>query len=509
MYRHIRPAPAPRVLTDLALAVWEDDKTPAACYRTLLPQTLDAVAQAMKRPEFATSGSVATVYPPGGPVQRVYILRLGKPEKFTAETLRLAMARLTKLSFDAKVTSLHVDLGDVLGDKLTPEAAGRALGEAATLANFAFDRFKGAAQEKPRKPQAELKLSVPPSFEAGLRHGLTTGESANLARELAATPPNVANPAYLAKYCQTMASEVGLKCTVIDHKQAAKLNMGGLLAVGQAGSTPPVMIVLHWPGKTSRPSQATQPLLLVGKAITFDTGGYSLKINNGMLGMKYDKCGGMAVIGAMHAIARLKLPTPVVGIIAAAENMVDSAAYRPNDIITFHNGVTCEVTNTDAEGRLVLADALSYGISKYQPQAVVDLATLTGGVVVALGGYCAGVFCNDAILREQLMSAADATGERLWHLPLWDEHRDMMKGSHSDIVNSSTNAGRGAHPIQGAAFLSYFVAPGQPPSKWNHTRWAHIDIAGVADVKESSALYASGPTGYGVRLCTQLVETWR
>jgi leucyl aminopeptidase len=298
-----------------------------------------------------------------------------------------------------------------------------------------------------------------------------------------------------------MAKETGLKFSVIDAKQAKALGMGGITAVGAAGSTPPGLVCLeHKPKSTS----GKGPILLVGKAVTFDTGGYSIKPAEGMDRMKYDKCGGMTVIGTMHALASLKVPQHVVGLIPIAENMVSEKAYRPGDIITFFNGVTAEITNTDAEGRLILADALAWGTQTYKPQAVVDLATLTGGVIVALGPHCAGCFCSDSVLRSKLFDAGDFTNERLWHLPLWDEHRAQLKGTHGDLVNS---AGRDAHPIQGAAFLSYFVGP-DGHEKLPTTAWAHLDIAGVADVKSDKGIFTAGPTGYGVRLLTRMIETW-
>jgi leucyl aminopeptidase len=342
---------------------------------------------------------------------------------------------------------------------------------------------------------------------AGVKRGMSVAESANLTRQLAATPPNVANPQYLATQAQKMAREVGLKCRVIDAREAARLKMGGLLAVGGAGSRPPVLICLEH--KPARPAPGASggaggPVLLVGKAVTFDTGGYSIKPADGMDRMKYDKCGGMAVIGAMHAVARLKLPIHVVGLIPAAENMISDKAYRPGDIVTFYNGVTGEITNTDAEGRVILADALSYGTRQYKPQAVIDLATLTGGVVVALGTACAGAFCSDHALRSHLFDAADYTAERLWHLPLWDEHRQLIKGVHGDIVNAG---GREAHACQGAAFLSYFIEP-DGKDKLPALPWCHLDIAGVADIKSDGALLAKGPTGFGVRLLVRALETW-
>jgi leucyl aminopeptidase len=238
--------------------------------------------------------------------------------------------------------------------------------------------------------------------------------------------------------------------------------------------------------------------VLVGKTITYDTGGYSLKVNNGMVGMKYDKSGGTNVLGTMLAIARMKLPMKVTALLPAAENMVNGDSYRPDDIITMHNGMTVEVTNTDAEGRLVLADALSYACEKLEPTAIIDMATLTGGVVVALGHFSAGMFCEHDGLRKRVEEASDSTGERVWRLPLWNDHREYMRSPHADILNS--NPARMAHPIQGAAFLSFFVEKQVP--------WCHIDIAGVANVESANDLFVKGPTGWGVRTLVELVRRW-
>jgi leucyl aminopeptidase len=291
-----------------------------------------------------------------------------------------------------------------------------------------------------------------------------------------------------------MARQAGLRCRVIDYAAARRMGMGGLVSVGQGSATKPCLIILeHRPARIAASARGTR-LALVGKTITFDTGGYSLKVNNGMKGMKYDKCGGMAVLGAMRAVAALRLPVHVFGVLPAAENMVAGDAYRPDDIITMLNGVTVEVTNTDAEGRLVLADALAYTCRTLKATAVVDMATLTGGVVVALGSWCAGLWCDDAGLRKRLDAAAASSGERLWPLPLWKEHRDFMRAKHADLWNSAPK--RDGHPIQGAAFLSYFVTEGVP--------WAHIDIAGTSNVESDKDLHVIGPTGYGVRLLAEL-----
>jgi leucyl aminopeptidase len=215
--------------------------------------------------------------------------------------------------------------------------------------------------------------------------------------------------------------------------------------------------------------------------------------------MVYDKCGAMAVLGAMVAIARLKLPARVVGLLSAAENHVSATAYRPGDILTMYNGVTVEITNTDAEGRLVLADALAWGIETYKPQAVVDLATLTGGMVVALGKEFCGLMGTDDALAEELTHAGAAMGEKIWRLPLGEEVRDMMKSDHADIVNSG---GRWAHPLQGGEFLRRFI-----PGDGTGVPWAHLDIAGVADSEKASHQYAAGATGWGVRTLVEWVRT--
>ena len=328
----------------------------------------------------------------------------------------------------------------------------------------------------------------------------------NFARTIASRPGNDINPPSLAKIAQEMAKEVGLGSRVLDEKQMKQLGMGGILAVGEASATPPRMIVLEHRGgresgignrvsgkKVIRPDTrhpTPDTLLVVGKAITFDTGGVSIKPADKMGRMIFDKCGGMAVLGFMYAVAKLKLPMHVVGILSSAENTLGGTAYRPGDILKMYNGVTVEVTNTDAEGRLVLGDALAWGIETYNPAAVVDLATLTGGVVVALGSTMAGVMANNDALVAELQIAADKTGEKFWRLPVNDDHRDYIKSQHADIVNSG---GREGSPLQGGAFLSHFVP------RDDSVPWAHLDIAGVAESDKELPYYEKGATGWGVR----------
>lgn len=523
MYRKIQATPLRQALPEaVAVVMFDQAKQLPEGYEKLDQRLGGVLSQALKRQEFSASeGSVSTLYPAAsgrGIPQRVYVAGLGKEEQFTSNALRIAAARMLRAAYAARVQQLGLLVMGGLDERLSAEQAGAAVGDGVAIARFDFDRFRGAAGKKnssPNGPAIDLKLLIEPPLRASAERALLIGESVTTARELAATPPNVAHPDYLADYCRKLAQRVGLKCTLIRESQAKRLGMGGLLAVGGGGSRDPVLICLEWPGARTRRARATKtrsrtrasaaPILLVGKAVTFDTGGYSLKPPQAMTGMKYDKSGGTAVIGIMEAVARLKLPVPVVGLIPAVENMIDDDAYRVDDIIRFANGVTAEITNTDAEGRLILADALAYGTQRYRPRAVLDFATLTGGVVVALGSFCAGLFCNDDDLRQRIQRAADFTGERVWELPLWHEHRQLIRGTHADLVNAGE---REAHPIQGAAFLSHFVGS-DAPTRLPTIPWAHFDIAGVADARKDTPLYPKGPTGYGVRLTVELLSQWK
>jgi len=453
---------------------------------------VDAVADALRIPGFA--GDNGEVLPAG---RSHVLLGLGAPDAVTPASVRTAAAKLVKVLDRRKDKAILVDLSAGFPRKRAEvEALGRAFAEGLAIANWRVDRFDGAATRK--QPRGgTLKVDAKDAdFRDGMRRGLVMGEAVNAARAIGATPPNICNPAWVAQQARTMARKHGLRCTVIDHARAKRMGMGGLVTVGHGSESKACLIHLaHVPRRRSRAARGKK-LVLVGKTLTYDTGGYSLKVNNGMKGMKYDKMGGCAVLGAMQAIAELDLPIEVHALLAAAENMVSGDSMRPDDIITMYNGVTVEITNTDAEGRLVLADALTYAEQDLGATAIVDVATLTGGVVVALGHFCAGWFCNDEALTRAFESASEESGERLWRLPLWKEHRDFMRGQHADLINS--NPARSAHPIQGAAFLSHFVGEKTP--------WAHVDIAGVGNVDSANDLFVAGPTGWGVRLLADWVE---
>jgi len=366
----------------------------------------------------------------------------------------------------------------------------RAATESGALAMYRFEDYKSKA-EKSRRPLRRLTLCVPRRSDlregqTAVDQGLAYANGVSLARDLANQPPNVATPEYLAQQAKELADEWGLKLTVLDESQMEAEGMGAFLAVGKGSVNPPRLMAMEYQG--GREDEA--PYVLVGKGITFDAGGISIKPAATMDEMKYDMCGAAGVFGIMRAIAELKLPINVVGVAAAAENLPDGRAYRPGDILTAKSGSTIEVINTDAEGRLVLADTLTW-VQRYEPRVVIDMATLTGACLVALGKQAAGLMGNNDRLVRELADAGDETGERGWQLPLWDEYQEQLKSEFADMKNVG---GREAGTITAGCFLSRFV---------EDVEWAHIDIAGVAWKSNSN----KGATGHPVRMVSQyLVE---
>ncbi len=484
MYRTIRTG-SPRRST-LVVGIFQSTRSRPAALRELDEAMDGAISTAIKAPGF--SGNAGTVSASG----QVLVIGLGDKSSATMECIRSAGAHVRaelERRGDA-AASIEVDM-TVPGSIGSSEEIGQAFAEGMGLSNWAYTSHRGSAGDAAPAAGSLVLTSGCSDVRAGLRRGLILAEAVNAARELAATPPNICHPGWVASRARKLARSTGLHCRVIGVAEARKLGMGGLLAVGQGSAQKPCLVILeHRPAKP----RTDERLVLVGKTITYDTGGYSLKTGNGMKGMKYDMCGGAAVFGAMQAIAALKPSVRVFGVLPCAENMVSDVAYRPDDIITISNGVTVEVTNTDAEGRLVLADALAYSCAKLKPTRIVDLATLTGGVVVGLGHFCAGMWCNDRTLRRSIEAASETSGEKVWRMPLWESHRQFMRSRHADLWNSAPS--RNAHPIQGAAFLSYFVDEEVP--------WCHLDIAGTATTEKDTDLFATGPTGFGVRLCAEL-----
>jgi leucyl aminopeptidase len=489
MYRIIRTG-SPRRSVTVAGITSSARRLPASL-KTLNEQCGGGLEAARARPGFSgDAGQIAV----GS--ETAILIGLGD-EHATAGTLRVAGANLVAALHAMDASAAHIEVAGCLGGPLArkPAIAAQAIAEGMVLANWRQETWRGAAAKGEAAAGTLLLTSREGAARGGLRRGCILAEGSNEARRLGSTPPNIANPAWVARQARSMARRYGMSCSVISATKAKDLGMGGLTAVGIGSSSPPCLIHLSW---KPRSAKAGTRLALVGKTVTYDTGGYSLKISNGMKGMKYDMCGGAAVLGAMQIIATLKLPVEVHAVLPCAENMVSERAYRPDDIIEMYNGVTVEVTNTDAEGRLVLADALAWTCRKIKPTQIIDIATLTGGIVVALGTWCSGLWCSDRGLRGRVQDAADASGEQVWHMPLWKEHRDFMRSRHADIWNSGPK--RDGHPIQGAAFLSYFVDTEVP--------WAHVDIAGPATTDSETDLCVAGPTGFGARLLAETAGTF-
>lgn len=365
-----------------------------------------------------------------------------------------------------------------------------AVTEGAILGNFEPDRYKTSNENKPLE---HFILAGPDAAAAAVARGRILAEAQNFTRELANEPANRLTPLILAERARAMAAESGLEFEMLDQDRMRQLGMGALLAVAQGSEQPPALIIVRY-----RPAAAPSSgdhLGLVGKGVTFDTGGVSIKPAEGMEKMKYDMSGGAAVLGAMRAIAQLKPRIPVTALVPAVENMVGGRAQRPGDIITSLAGKTVEVLNTDAEGRLILIDALTYA-QRLGCTHLVDAATLTGAIVVALGNVNIGAFTNNDAMLARVMAAAQAEGEKMWRMPLDDEYKELLKSAFADMANIG---GRWGGAISAAWFLREFVG---------ETPWVHLDIAGTAWLDDAKPHMAKGPTGVGVRTFARLAMDW-
>jgi leucyl aminopeptidase len=428
--------------------------------------------------------------PPGMKARRLLVVGVGKSDKFSPDELRKAAgAALRHLKpKSSPVIALALNAGAEAAEQA---AAGV---EGAILGDYEPDQLK--TDKKDVKSVDTFVVAVPGGDESlgqVLEGAQILAESQNFARALANEPANRMTPAKLAERAHEMAGEAGLECYVLDREQMRQLGMGALLGVAQGSAEPPVMIVLRY--QPLEPAGEAH-LGLVGKGVTFDSGGISIKPSADMDKMKYDMAGGASVIGAMRAIARLRPPVPVTALIPAVENMPGSRAQRPGDIVTTLSGKTVEVLNTDAEGRLILADALTYARTTLGCTHLVDAATLTGAIVVALGHVNVGVFASDDGLRERVLDAAKAEGEKMWPMPLDDEYKEALKSAFADLPNVGNRWG-GA--ITAAIFLKEFA---------DTTPWVHLDIAGTAWLDDAKPFQAKGPTGVAVRTLARLAANW-
>ncbi|MCL2009155.1 MAG: leucyl aminopeptidase [Synergistaceae bacterium] len=428
-------------------------------------------------------GSLMKVPVFGGGVKNLYLAGLGKTEEFTHSLLRDALVcALRKIGRERGGSVL------VIADKTGPDAD-VILGEAAELAGYVFDKYKKKDENNDDGKFSLRKIFAPRLDEKKVALGRIFGESQRFARDLANEPGNVINPVTLADTAARFAKERGLTCEVWDEERLAAERMGALLAVGRGSAVPPRLIHLTYSPKV-KTGKNPKKIVFVGKGITFDSGGLDLKPSDFLKTMKGDKSGACCVLGVMKGAAALGLDAEVHGIIAAAENMPGGNSFRPDDIIEARNGKTIEIDNTDAEGRLVLADALVLAC-ELKPDVIIDMATLTGACAVALGSWTSGLFTADEALCEALLDSARKRGERLWRLPMDDEKiGESLKSKFADLINSGSRYGGATF---GAMFLAEFVEKGIP--------WAHIDMAGTDFMKEESGVYSKGASAWGVRTC--------
>ena len=428
---------------------------------------------------------------PGFKAKRLLLAGAGPREKVTpAELRRISGAALRH----AKSKSLR-NITFFLDGEFAKEPFVTAAVEGAILGDYEPDRYK--TDKKDVKVVDSFTVGVAggdPGLENALERGRIIAESQNFTRDLVSEPANHLTPLALSEKARLVAGETGLDCEVLDRERMKQLGMGSLLGVAQGSAEPPALIVLRY--KPQADAKTTAHLGYVGKGVTFDTGGISIKPADGMEKMKYDMAGGAAMIGTMRALAHLKPPISVTAIIPAVENMPGSRALRPGDIVTALSGKTIEVINTDAEGRLILADALTYA-RRLGCTHLVDAATLTGSIVVALGFINVGVFGTDEGLINKLLEASRLAGEKMWRMPLDDDYREQLKSAFADMTNVG---GRPGGAITAAMFLKEFA---------DKTPWAHLDIAGTAWLDDAKPYMSKGPSGVGVRTFVQLAMNWQ
>ena len=423
-------------------------------------------------------------------VKRVLLVGVGKAEDVSRGSLRRAAAVAAKRGKAVGADRLAFAVAaDSRGGVSARDLAQVTL-EGAAQGGWAFTEFKQPNEDRKPVPTA-ITLVVGEADRADAEAGLSLGDAVaaghRLARDLQMQPGNVCTPAYLAARAKDLADRHGYTLTVLDRAAMKKEGMGALLAVAQGSEEEPRFIVLEYQGAGN-----AAPVALVGKGVTFDSGGISIKPAANMEDMKYDMSGAAAVLGTFEVLGRVKPAINVVGVIPATENLPSGTAVKPGDVVKSHLGKTIEIINTDAEGRLILCDALSY-VRRFKPSAIIDAATLTGAVVVALGAHAAGLMGNDEALVGEVRAAGERAGERCWPLPLWDEYRELIKSDIADIKNSG---GRSAGTISGAWFLREFV---------EGTPWVHLDIAGTAYTDGEAPHQAKGPTALGVRLFTEFL----
>lgn len=424
------------------------------------------------------------------PIQRILLAGIGKKENLTKDTIRFVSGKIAQKARELKLSEFSIISPPSYVTE--PTSAVSQIIEGAKMALYKFEKFKTEKVET--SPNLTIIVSKSNKILKSVKIAEIVAEGAIFTKSIANLPPNECTPTTLANFAKSMSKKNKMKCNIISEPELKKKGFGGISAVGQGSKNQPKLIILEH----NRGRKNDRPIVLVGKAVTFDTGGISLKPGAAMDEMKFDKCGGCTVLGIMKSISELKLPINVVGIVPSVENMPGGESYRPGDIIKLYSGKTAEILNTDAEGRLILADALSYGEKHYDPKAIIDFATLTGACIVALGTNVAAIVSNDEKLTKKINDSSKRTTEEVWELPLNQDYMNMIKSDVADMKN--VGIGRAAGTITAAAFLKNAI---------EKTPWMHIDIAGVAwtqGATKEKPYNPKGATGFGVRLILDYLQ---
>jgi leucyl aminopeptidase len=487
-YNVISGAPEKQHTGVLVVGIYEDGKLSPAAQR-IDKASEGYLAKLINGGDFTGKGGQTLLLfaLPGVKAERVLLLGCGKEDKFTVKELRQSWSSAVKVLQECAATDALACLLDLKLPQEDTAQQARLIVEAAEHTLYQFDQTK-SKKTPPSQPLNKLALlldqrSQQAAVEQGIRWGQAIAKGVNLARDLGNLPGNICTPTYLAEAARKLAKEYKpLTAKILDQDDMEKLGMGALLAVARGSRQPPKFIILEYKGAGKK----QKPIALVGKGLTFDAGGISLKPAERMDEMKYDMCGAASVLGTLKACAELELPLNVVALVPSSENLPDGNANKPGDVITSLSGQTIEVLNTDAEGRLILCDALTYS-KHYQPKTVIDVATLTGACVIALGAHASGLLSNHQPLAENLLKAAEASGDRAWQLPLWEDYQRQLDSNFADMANIG---GREAGTITAACFLARFA---------EEFHWAHLDIAGTAWLSGKE----KGATGRPVPLLTQ------
>ena len=481
----------------LVFYVYEDLKTAVGALAFCNNALNHAITELIKKREFLAKLNKTIILPTYGkiPAKRVILVGLGKKKDVTFDKVRQAAGTTACICRDMGISEVTSVMDSIEIPAPASKEWYQAYVEGCLLALYKFQKYKNVPVEERKKLKIlTILLSNKEAFKSAqgaVKHGQIIADAVYFTRDLINTPAQDKTPTILADTAKKLARELGIQCKILSKPELKKLGMGGLLGVSQGSTQPPKFIILEYNARAKN----QDIIVFVGKGITFDSGGICLKQAKDMDQMKSDMSGGAAVIGAIKAITKMKLPQHIVGLIPCTENMPSGSAIKPGDIIKFYSGKTAEVANTDAEGRLILADALGYA-EKYKPSAVIDLATLTGSCVVALGNAASGMMGNNEELKKRVKVAGENSRERVWELPLWEDYQEQIKSDIADIKNIG---GPHAGAITAACFLSKFT---------EKYPWVHLDIAGTSWCEKNNAYLQKGATGVGVRMLVQLVQNW-